>query len=167
METTRIRHFRRILRRFERVTNTQLRNCCAGVTLAQCLVLMEVDEDGRLAVGQLASRLRLDNSTLSRTIDGLVRKGMLGRERDDRDRRVVWVHLTPAGTAVCRAIHEQNDSIYRAVFEKIPAAKRETVIGNFETLVQAFLEGEDESAAGTGCDPARPDAPGPAPRRSG
>ena len=153
MKISRIRHFRHVLRRFERVTNTQLRNCCAGVTLAQCLVLMEVDEEQRLSVGKLASRLRLDNSTLSRTIDGLVRKGMLDRARNDQDRRVVWIRLTPAGVAVCSAIHEQNDSLYRAVFKKIPAAEHETVIHNFEVLVRAFLESEDVSAAGTGCGP--------------
>jgi DNA-binding MarR family transcriptional regulator len=157
MDTPKIRHFRRILRRFERVNNTQLRHCCAGVTLAQCLVLMEVDEDECLSVGQLASRLRLDTSTLSRTIDGLVRKDMLDRARDEQDRRIVWIRLTPAGAAVCSAIHRQNDSIYRAVFEKIPAARRETVIRNFEILVQAFLESEDESAAKADCGPAEAD----------
>ena len=42
VKTPQIRHFRRLLRSFERLTNTQLRNCCAGVTLAQCLVLRAV-----------------------------------------------------------------------------------------------------------------------------
>jgi DNA-binding MarR family transcriptional regulator len=145
METPRLRHFRTILRRFERVTNSQLRNCCCDVTLAQCLVLMEVDQEGRLTVGQLASRLRLDDSTLSRTIDGLVRKGLLERVRDDRDRRQVWIRLSPAGKDVCDAIHEQSDATYAAIFERIPAAERENVIHNFEILVQAFLASEEES----------------------
>jgi len=152
METTQIRHFRRFLRQFERVTSTQLRNCCAGVTLAQCLVLLELDEEERLAVGQLASRLRLDTSTLSRTIDGLVRKGMLHRERDEEDRRVVWIRLTSTGQAVCTAIHQQNDATCRNVFDKIPAAKRTAIVRSFETLVQAFLDSEDDEVAGTGCD---------------
>ena len=77
MKTSQIRHFRSILRRLERITNTQLRNCCAGVTLAQCLVLLEIDECGQLTMSRLATGLRLDNSTLSRTIDGLVRRGLV------------------------------------------------------------------------------------------
>ena len=158
MKTPQIRRFRRVLRRFERVTNTHLKSCCAGVTLAQCLVLMEVDEADFLSVGQLASRLRLDNSTLSRTIDGLVRKGLLDRIRDARDRRVVWIRLTSAGQAVCKAIHEQNDSIYRTIFRRIPAGKRNAVIENFETLVQAFLDAEGDSADRSGCGPPRTDA---------
>jgi len=81
VEIKEIRHFRRILRRFERLTNAQIKNCCSGVTLAQCLVLLEVEEQDRPTMGQLASQLRLDNSTLSRTVDGLVGNGMVERLR--------------------------------------------------------------------------------------
>jgi DNA-binding MarR family transcriptional regulator len=147
MDTRQIRDFRRSLRRFQRVTSTQLRTCCAGVTLAQCLVLLEVDEQERLTVGQLASRLRLDDSTLSRTIDGLVRKGLLDRARDDGDRRVVWIRLTEEGGATCAAIHRQNDAIYREVFEKIPPSRRESVARSFKILVQALLDSESETEA--------------------
>jgi len=147
MRVSEIREFRRVLREFERVTSTHLKNCCAEVTLAQCLVLMEVDEADCLTVGALASRLRLDDSTLSRTIDGLVRKELLERTRDDRDRRVVKVRLTPQGDSICAAIHEQSDAIYRTVLDRIPATKRKTVTRSFETLVKAFLESEEEVAA--------------------
>lgn len=145
MNTRQIREFRRILRRFERVTNSQLRNCCAAVTLPQCLVLLEVDEEKRLTVGQLASRLRLDNSTLSRTIDNLVRAGLLDRSRDDDDRRIVWIRLTEAGDAACAAIHDQNDAMYRGIFERIPRSRRDAVVRSFGLLVQAFLDSESEA----------------------
>jgi DNA-binding MarR family transcriptional regulator len=151
MNTRQIREFRCFLRRFERVTSAHLRSCCAEVTLAQCLVLLEVDEQERLTVGQLASRLCLDDSTLSRTIDGLVRKGLLDRIRDDHDRRVVWICLTKNGTATCNAIHEQNDAIYRGVFDKIPPSRRAAVVRNFKILVQAFLDNESEADAQISC----------------
>ena len=154
MKTPQIREFRRFLRRFERVTSSQLRNCCAQVTLPQCLVLLEVDEEERLTVGQLASRLRLDNSTLSRTIDNLVRAGLLDRSRDDGDRRIVWIRLTEAGAATCAAIHDQNDAIYRGVFDRIPRSRRDAVIRNFGVLVQAFLDSESEAERDSATKPA-------------
>jgi DNA-binding MarR family transcriptional regulator len=147
MKKSEIRQFRRTLRQFERITNSQLKGCCIEVTLAQCLVLMEVDDAGRLTVGELASRLRLDDSTLSRTIDGLVRRGLLDRSRDEQDRRVVRIRLTPQGDSICAAIHEQNDAMYRIVFDRIPVAKRGTVLRSFSRLVQAFLDSEEEVAA--------------------
>jgi DNA-binding MarR family transcriptional regulator len=151
MDTEKIRDFRRVLRQFTRVTNAQLRQCCTEVTLAQCLVLLEVDDQERLTVGQLASRLRLDGSTLSRTIDGLVRRGLLDRRRDERDRRVVWICLTAQGAATCDALHGQNDAVARSVLDKVPAARRDTVVRNFKVLVQAFLDNERDSSGQAGC----------------
>jgi DNA-binding MarR family transcriptional regulator len=151
MDTGKIRDFRRSLRQFTRVITTQLRDCCTEVTLAQCLVLLEVEDRERLTVGQLASRLRLDDSTLSRTIDGLVRRGLLERTRDDRDRRVVWICLTEEGARACAAIHRQNDALYRSILGRIPPSRRAAVVRNFKVLVPAFLDRESESVTPTAC----------------
>jgi DNA-binding MarR family transcriptional regulator len=166
MNTREIRHFRHGLRRFQRLTHSQLKTCCCGVTLPQCLVLLEIDERGRLAMGQLSAQLRLDTSTLSRTIDSLVGKGLVERLRDDDDRRVVRIQLTADGNAMCRSIHKENDAHCRRVFRRIPASKREAVTQSFETLVQAFLDCEVEASSDTCCDPAVSDPPKPALRRS-
>lgn len=146
IDTEKIRDFRRVLRQFTRVNQAQLRQCCTEVTLAQCLVLLEVDDQERLTVGQLASRLRLDGSTLSRTVDGLVRRGLLDRRRDEEDRRVVWMCLTPDGAATCEGLHEQNDGVVRDVLDRVPASRRDAVVRSFKVLVQAFLDAERESA---------------------
>lgn len=147
MNLTEIRRFRRNLRRFERLNQAQLKNCCAHVTLAQCIVLLEIDEGGQLTMSRLASRLRLDNSTLTRTIEGLVQRGLVRRLREDQDRRVIRIRLTSKGDGVCRAIHKQNDAHYGEVFARIPKSRRGTVIKNFEILVQAFLDHEVEAMA--------------------
>jgi DNA-binding MarR family transcriptional regulator len=153
MTLSEIRHYRRILRRFERVTHAQLKNCCSNVTLAQCLVLLEIEEGGRLTMGQLASRLRLDNSTLSRTIEGLVKGGLVERSREDRDRRVVRIRLTRKGTSTCRSIHEENDEQCRRIFEKIVPSRRAAIVKSFETLVRAYLDAETEQNPQACCDP--------------
>jgi DNA-binding MarR family transcriptional regulator len=101
-------------------------------------------------MGQLAARLRLDNSTLSRTIDLLVKRGLVERQGEERDRRVVRIRLTAAGKAACRDIHRENDDHCRRVFDRIPAAQRSAVIRNFEILVQAFLDYEADSLLGAG-----------------
>ncbi len=144
MTISEIRRFRSALRRFERFNHAQLKGCCARVTLAQCLVLLEIDESGQPIMSQLASRLRLDNSTLTRTIEGLVRDRLVERLRESRDRRVVRIRLTPEGETVCRSIHDENDGRFIRVFEKIPESRRRTVIKNFEALVQACLDHEAE-----------------------
>jgi len=151
MAVSEIRRFRRTLRRFERVTHAQVKSCCAHVTLAQCLVLLEIDESGQLTMSQLASRLRLDVSTLSRTIEALVQRGVVERLRQDQDRRVIHIRLTSEGHAVCRSIHKEQDGLYVRIFESIPPSRRQTVIKNFEILTQAFLDQEVEPDPGAPC----------------
>lgn len=48
----------------------------------------------------LALRCQIQAQTLSRIIDGLERDGYVTRQRDDKDRRRVLVHPTPAGEAL-------------------------------------------------------------------
>lgn len=148
MNINRIRRFRRSLRQFERLNHYQLKNCCTEVTFAQCLLLLEIDEAGQPSMGDLAASLRLDNSTLTRTIAGLVRKELVKRRGDDTDRRTVRIVLTPNGKSICRTIHRDSDACVRRLFGKISPSRHETIIRNFETLVEAFLAWE--------ADPSRP-----------
>jgi DNA-binding MarR family transcriptional regulator len=161
--TREIRRYRKALRQFERLIGAQLKNCCSSVTLAQCLVLLDIDESGQLTMGQLASHLRLDHSTLSRTVDGLVQKELVTRLQDDSDRRRVWIQLTADGVSHCREIHRSNDAYCSRVLESIPLSDRGAVIRNFETLVQAYLDCEVE-AEGCGS-PEPPRRPARTPRR--
>lgn len=142
VKNSEIRSFRRALRQFQRLAGAQLKCCSCGVTLPQCLVLLDIDEHGRLTMGQLASNLRLDHSTLSRTVDGLVRKKLLSRLSDDNDRRLVWIRLTKAGVSACQDIHEENDEYCRQVFKHIPSTERGAVIRSFEVLIKAYLHHE-------------------------
>ena len=140
-----IRRYRQALRKFERIIGVQLKSCSGGVTLPQCLVLLDIDECGLMTMGQLASHLRLDQTTLSRTVDGLVAKSLVVRSQDDRDRRMVWIQLTAEGVSLCQQIHSGNDDYCRRVFDNIEPSQRGTVIRSFEILVEAYLKHEVEN----------------------
>lgn len=142
MKTNEIRQYRRSLREFQRLIGYQLKGCCCGVTITQCLVLMSVDEHGHLTMGQLAADLKLDYSTLSRTVDALVKKKLVARLRDDSDRRLVWIRLTDEGRTTCLDIHKVNDEYCLRVFEHIPPSERTALIRNFEALIQVYLDHE-------------------------
>jgi DNA-binding MarR family transcriptional regulator len=92
--------FRRQLRLLEREVVTQLEadTTCCGVTLAQCHTLVELAAS-EISLTGLAAALDLDTSTLSRTVDGLVRAGLVDRAEDAADRRSLRIALTPAGRA--------------------------------------------------------------------
>jgi DNA-binding MarR family transcriptional regulator len=53
--------------------------------------------DRRLRMTELAQRVMISPSGLTRVVDGLVEEGYVERQRDDGDARVVYARLTDAG----------------------------------------------------------------------
>jgi len=75
-----------------------------GLSPAQIHTLLWLGRDGALAMGDLARRVRVTEKTATGLVDRLERDGLVHRERDVRDRRVVHVRLTARGTAHHRRI---------------------------------------------------------------
>jgi DNA-binding MarR family transcriptional regulator len=141
-----IRGFRRVLRKFEQTTGYQANTCCLGVTVPQCHALLEIEFMGETTIGGLAERLDLDKSTLSRTVEGLVRLGLVERLPNPQDRRYMIVKLSEKGQQTCDSINKVNDEFYRQVIESIPAAKREDVL----EAIQIFAHATQAQITNTG-----------------
>ena len=73
-----------------------------GLTHAGVIAL-HVLGDGPLPQTQLAGRCRVEDQTMSRTLERLERDGYVARDRDTADRRRVLVSRTAAGTAALAA----------------------------------------------------------------
>lgn len=77
----------------------------SGLTLGDYQVLVNLSEapDQRLRMCDLAVRLQLSPSGLTRRLDGLVRTGLVERAASPDDRRVSLAALTEAGLETLRA----------------------------------------------------------------
>ena len=64
------------------------------------------DEGGDRYVKQVAETLGLSLPGASRAVDALLRRGLLEREEDERDRRMKLIRLTDAGRDVVRRIED-------------------------------------------------------------
>ena len=80
------------------------RACCYDISVSQCYALKGVVDSEGLTVNDLAAHLYLDKSTASRIANGLVKKGLIARERDATDGRVVNLVATAEGRRVTEAI---------------------------------------------------------------
>jgi DNA-binding MarR family transcriptional regulator len=67
------------------------------------LVQLAAADDRRLRMSELADRLLLSRSGVTRLVDRLVAQGLVEREICDTDRRGQWAALTDAGRARLRA----------------------------------------------------------------
>lgn len=145
MQKTTVRNFRQRLRIIEREIIDQLKSetTCCGVSLPQCHAILEIGDLGRTTISNLAKILRLDKSTLSRTIDGLVKINLVERVINPRDRRYMEVALTESGNDVLNSINELCDAFYSKLLDKIPPAKVDHVMEAVSLVVDAFIQSRD------------------------
>jgi DNA-binding MarR family transcriptional regulator len=74
-----------------------------GVTLAERHLLIELESCGKTTLGDIARRLLLDKTTISRLIAKALRKGYIRCDRGAGDRRQRWVELSERGREVLAA----------------------------------------------------------------
>ncbi len=140
MDNSTVQQFRKSIRKLERKLLGQLDGdtVCCGVTIAQCHVLLAVEEKGLTTITELATELELDKSTLSRTIDGLVTIGLVSRQTDAGNRRSQRISLTARGSEVTKRINGRWNDYFTSLFNRIPEAKHQAVLEGIALLAEAI-----------------------------
>ena len=86
----------------------------------EVLALLSEAPDRRMRMSELAPRLRLSPSGLTRRVDGLVRAGHVRRDVCEDDRRGSYAVLTDAGRRVLeRAAPDHVDSVRRHFLDRL------------------------------------------------
>ena len=67
------------------------------LTYTQYIAMMVLWEEREINVKELGSRLYLDSGTLTPVLKRLEQKGLITRQRDDKDERVLIVSITKEG----------------------------------------------------------------------
>ena len=117
-----------------------------GLTLGdyQVLVFLSEAEGRAMRMCDLAGRLQLSPSGLTRRLDGLVRAGVVERRPSDTDRRVMLAVLTPHGAALLdEAAPTHAGSVRARIFDQIQ--RRD--IAAMERLFSSIHEGLRAEAA--------------------
>jgi DNA-binding MarR family transcriptional regulator len=87
-----------------------------GITYPQYLVLVVLWEHDTVPVGEIARRLQLDAAALTPLVKRLEALGLVTRQRDARDERIVRISLSVAGrTLRSRAVGVQNEIACRTL----------------------------------------------------
>lgn len=71
-----------------------------GITLSQRDALLALNYDGPMSQGELRGRLGLEQSSVSRLMDSLARRGLVDLRADPSDRRTRIAAITATGTAL-------------------------------------------------------------------
>lgn len=111
---------------------------CCGVSLIQSHILFEVQRQKNPSLNELASSLGLDNSTLSRHIQGLVNKNLVERTQSPTDRRYLSITLTPEGEKYENEIGKQMNTYIEEILSNVPKVKRMQVLESIDLILEAM-----------------------------
>ena len=81
-----------------------------NMSFQQILAILIVDNSG-IEMSFFSKRLGVDNSTATRLIDGLEKKKLVKRQRDESDNRIIKVFLTKSGEKTYTSIESQLEKI--------------------------------------------------------
>ncbi len=111
----------------------------ATIPLTWYDVLLELRgaDDGRLQMQELGRRVVLSRTRVSRLVDEMTTPGLVGKTRDEADRRVVWASITDQGVAALRATAPLYLRGIEAHFSAYLTGAEKTVVAEALTKVAA------------------------------
>ena len=139
-----VKLFRELSRELEiHFGNLNQSDCCAcGVNESQCFLVVEIGRQPGICVKDLACKLKLDKSGISRSVEELVQKGYVSREPSKEDRRCVLLTLTDAGKERFDKIEKDMYIKFEKVFRNIEEDKKEQVLDALKVYNEAMKKAE-------------------------
>jgi DNA-binding MarR family transcriptional regulator len=111
----------------------------AGGAPALGALLRLADEDG-ISQAELARRQRVEAPSMCRMVDRLEREGLVSRERDLADRRVIRVRITPEGRAAADSGREAVAELEDRAFGALTPEERQTLADLLGRLLDGLPE---------------------------
>ena len=131
---------RRLLRALVRAGGLLEAHHHAGtrLSLSEIFALAELADGDALSQQELADRLGLEKSTMSRLAAGLERREWLSRERDPVNRRFYRLRLTAQGKDIANRIGQHFRTYHAALFEALTPTERAGLETGLPGLIRAI-----------------------------
>ena len=104
-----------------------------NLTLPQIILLSSIPIDG-IDMSTLSQRIGVDNSTLTRLIDILIKNNFVRKIKNPKDGRSFIILLTGSGEKLQFKIEQQIDQFGSKIFSKIPIEDQDEVKETLSTL---------------------------------
>jgi DNA-binding MarR family transcriptional regulator len=124
-----------------------------GLTPARASALSIMAFGGPVTIGQLAQAEQVSAPTMTRLVVGLERDGLIRRDADPHDGRVVWLQATAKGIRILHAGRRRRVEALAADLATLDAAERDTLAAAadiLERLLEKKSEVRSRKAARTG-----------------
>ena len=113
------------------------------LTYSQTLAMISIPDDG-IEMSELAWKLGLDNSTVTRLVIRLEKKNLVERKQSQRDQRAIEVFLTDKGALIQHDIEKEIDNIGEKIKLDVKKDQKELLLQSLSsfqwTLRKVFLK---------------------------
>jgi DNA-binding MarR family transcriptional regulator len=110
-----------------------------GITPPQLNALVILNEHGEITMGDLCDRMYLACSTATDLIDRMERNGLIARERDRADRRVIRLKVLDPGRKVIDEVMAARKRYLGGILAQVPEEERDLLIkylGDLHSLMR-------------------------------
>lgn len=118
----------------------------SGLTLPQLLVLQTLKAEQPMTTGSLAQRMDLAQATVTSILDRLELKSLVIRQRNQIDKRKVWIQLTDAGLARLEQAPDTLQSGFIERFGHMKEWEQSMLISSLECLADLIEAPETRTA---------------------
>ena len=109
----------------------------------QLLAMLSEAPDQKLKMCDLAERLRLSRSGLTRRIDGVLKAKYVSQVRDNQDGRVVFAHLTKKGFDLIKKVAPHHlESVRSRMIDLLSPAEIRAFGSGFEKIARKVKQSE-------------------------
>ena len=109
----------------------------------QLLAILSEAPDQKLKMCDLAERLRLSRSGLTRRIDGVLKAKYVSQVRDEQDGRVVFAHLTKKGFDFIKKVAPHHlESVRSRMIDLLSPAEIRAFGSGFEKIARNVKQSE-------------------------
>lgn len=99
-----------------------------SLTESQLNVLELLIARERMKPSDLLEYLATTPAAVTTLLDRMEKNELIVRERDEKDRRIVWIHVTEKGKAECRRGIEIRDKFLNAYLDRISAHNQQLLV---------------------------------------
>jgi MarR family transcriptional regulator, organic hydroperoxide resistance regulator len=118
--------------------NTEL-----GLTGPQFYILHLLSTKEKFMVTEMASEMCVKPSAITVMIERLYKNDLVFRERDENDRRVVFIHLTDKGREVLKKAKQKRFQTISQYFKHLDSDELENLVKIYEKLARIATTVED------------------------
>ncbi|WP_420129435.1 MarR family winged helix-turn-helix transcriptional regulator [Longimicrobium sp.] len=106
----------------------------SGLTPAEFGILEALHHKGPMLLGEVQKKILVTSGGVTYLVDRLAAKGLVERQRCDRDRRAYYAALTPAGEELIREIFPRHAEAIRTAMAGLTEAEKDQAIALIRTL---------------------------------